>query len=563
MNPLERDVLPGQTLGGKYQLRRVLGSGGMGTVYEVEHLLTHQRGALKLLRREYARIEPVVRRFLREASAAGRIGSPHIVQTYDAGELDTGQPYIFMELLEGEPLRGLLDRRGRLTFDEACTLVAQAAAGLGAAHAAGIVHRDIKPDNLFVCAGVRPFVKILDFGISKFRLADGEAAVTRDGEMIGTPLYMAPEQVTGEHDVDPRLDVYALGVVLYEMLTGQVPHRADNLAALAQCILAGVRTPASDLLPDAPPGLDAFFDAVLAVDPRQRLPDMAAFVAGLEAVHGHLETFVGPADSHASLQTAPASSSGSVPAERSATRRRTRAGTWFGLAALAAAGGLALTWAIARRSDHAGAGVGAASVAGPRGTGSDDAPKLRSSAATESRRPAGAAGPVDRATGSPDASGFVGPTTGSPDASRSISPATGSPDAAGSMGPASSVRAGAAHPTEPASGSSAGVSDAAPALAVESEARPAPGKIGASYAGGRAGRPPSGSSAPLGEPPGAGGTSAEEAAQAPRRADLPASNARPRRRASPPPTAPAGSPETPAQQRGLSERNPFEAGSDA
>ncbi len=165
-NEPEPGALEGQILGKKFLVRRLIGCGGMGSVYEVEHVVTKRVGALKLLHERYASVGSVVARFLREASAAGRIGNRHIVETYDAGELPTGEPYIFMELLVGRSVREVIASRGRLGFEEARDIVLQAVEGLAAAHAAGIVHRDIKPDNLFVCDGERGFVKVLDFGIS-------------------------------------------------------------------------------------------------------------------------------------------------------------------------------------------------------------------------------------------------------------------------------------------------------------------------------------------------------------------------------------------------------------
>jgi len=283
MSEVERDVLVGQTLGGKYLVRRVIGVGGMGTVYEVEHELTKRTGALKLLHRHYAQVERVLRRFVREASAAGRIGSPHIVETYDAGELSSGEPYIFMELLRGEPLRARIDRYGRLPFEEARALVGQAARGLASAHAAGIVHRDLKPDNLFVCEADPPFVKILDFGISKFAAIEGDLRLTREFEAMGTPLYMSPEQVAGS-PVDARSDIYALSVVLYECVTGKLPFIANSVAALSVKILAGGAVRPSALAPELPSDLDDFLAHGMALDPSERFANMDAFARGLASV---------------------------------------------------------------------------------------------------------------------------------------------------------------------------------------------------------------------------------------------------------------------------------------
>jgi eukaryotic-like serine/threonine-protein kinase len=272
----------GQILGKKYLVRRVLGAGGMGVVYEVEHVLTKRLGALKLLHQSVASEPRIVERFVREASAAGRIGSPHIVETWDAGELPTGEPYMIMELLEGSPVRDLIANRGRLCFAEAREIVLQAAAGLAAAHAAGIVHRDVKPENLFVCSGPPPLVKLIDFGISKFGAFAANHRLTVEGTPLGTPYYMSAEQVAGKSDVDARTDVYSLGVVLYECVTGRVPFDAGTLPALSIRIFQGRFTPARELAVDAPLGLDGVLARAMAVEPSQRYASMQAFRDAIE-----------------------------------------------------------------------------------------------------------------------------------------------------------------------------------------------------------------------------------------------------------------------------------------
>jgi serine/threonine protein kinase len=268
--------LVGRTLGKRYVVRRLLGEGGMGAVYEAQHALTHRTGALKLLHPRFAAVPEVVRRFLREASVAGRIGSAHIVETIDAGELDTGVPYLFMDLLDGMPLSELVRARRQLAFDEAFDIVDQAANGLHAAHEAGIVHRDIKPENLFLCRGAPPFVKLLDFGISKFGADTADLRLTKGGSAMGTPYYMSPEQVAGCREVDARTDVYALGVVLYECVTGKVPFDAESLPALGARIHEGDFVPASRHRPDAPLGFDVLVARAMARRPADRFPSMPA-----------------------------------------------------------------------------------------------------------------------------------------------------------------------------------------------------------------------------------------------------------------------------------------------
>jgi eukaryotic-like serine/threonine-protein kinase len=279
----DEDALIGHTLGKKFVVRRRLGAGGMGAVYEAEHVLTKRVGALKLLHEHSGQSSLLVQRFLREASAAGRIGSRHIVETIDAGELPDGRPYMFMELLEGTPVSELLKRRGRLHFDEAREIVLQAAAGLSAAHAAGIVHRDVKPENLFLCRTQPPHIKLLDFGISKFE-AGAEHRLTAEGTPMGTPYYMSPEQVAGRRDLGPASDMYSLGVVLYECVTGSVPFDAETLPALSIKIFQGDYVPPSNLLSSAAPGLDAVIARMLARAPSERYADMAELRAALMAL---------------------------------------------------------------------------------------------------------------------------------------------------------------------------------------------------------------------------------------------------------------------------------------
>lgn len=274
--------LEGQTLGKKFLVRRMIGEGGMGAVYEAEHLVTKRSGALKLLHDSFVASSDIAERFLREASAAGRIGNSHIVETIDAGELPSGELYIFMELLSGRPLRDLLREKGRMPFEEARELLLQVADGLAAAHAVGIVHRDIKPDNLFLCAGARPFMKILDFGISKFAEQHNVARLTEQGATLGTPHYMSPEQVVSKRDIDARVDVYALGVVLYECVSGRVPFDADTLPALSVKIFEGQYAPASELVAGVPAGLDALLTRALARDPNQRFASVTDFAQALD-----------------------------------------------------------------------------------------------------------------------------------------------------------------------------------------------------------------------------------------------------------------------------------------
>jgi serine/threonine protein kinase len=265
-------VLPADTVvAQRLKIVRALGVGGMGAVYEVEHLLTRHRRALKLLHAEVVAVPGIVERFLREASAAGRIGNPHIVETFDAGTTEDGEPYLVMEMLQGAPLSARLQERGRLEPAEVLEIFSQVCDGVQAAHDSGIVHRDLKPENIFLVAGERPFVKLLDFGISKFDPAlTGTPQTTVEGSLLGTPYYMPPEQVRGSRDLDASADVYALGVVLYECLVGKRPFDADTLTHLAVLISEGEYVRATELCPELPPQIDAVIEKALAPDRRSR-----------------------------------------------------------------------------------------------------------------------------------------------------------------------------------------------------------------------------------------------------------------------------------------------------
>lgn len=223
---LTMSLHPGQHIDGKYRIVRLIGEGGMGAVYEGENTLISRRVAIKVLHAAVAANDAAVLRFEREAQAAGRIGSDHILDVLDLGELEGGDRYMVMEFLEGEELSSRMERLGPLPASQLAPLIQQTLVGLRAAHQAGIIHRDLKPDNLFIVAekaGQRDFVKIIDFGISKFAALSGDMAMTSTGAIMGTPYYMSPEQARGAGGVDARSDLYAVGVIMYEALSGSVP----------------------------------------------------------------------------------------------------------------------------------------------------------------------------------------------------------------------------------------------------------------------------------------------------------------------------------------------------
>jgi serine/threonine-protein kinase len=258
------DVTIGQLLDKKYRIVRLLGEGGMGAVYEGENVRIHHRVAIKLLHAGIATNQAVVERFEREAQAAGKIGSEHIVEVYDLGDLPTGARYMVMEFLDGENLTQRVTRSGKMTPQDVAPVMLQLLEGLKAAHHAGIIHRDLKPDNIFLTKakkGGGDFVKIVDFGVSKFNQMSGDSAMsmTRTGAVIGTPYYMSPEQAKGAKNTDHRSDLYSAGVVLFECITGQVPFLADTFNELMFKIVLEPPPDPEKMVP----GLDPTFAAIV------------------------------------------------------------------------------------------------------------------------------------------------------------------------------------------------------------------------------------------------------------------------------------------------------------
>ncbi len=240
-----RDPLVGGVIDDRYEVEAVLGEGGMGTVYRVRHRILERLFALKALRLELARDADLGERFLREARAVASISHPGVVQITDFGALPTGQTYFVMELLTGEPLSFVLRKGGPLPAARAVRLLLEMIEALSAAHAAGVVHRDLKPDNVLVCpTQTGETVKILDFGLAKVA---GQSRLTQAGVVFGTPHYMSPEQASGG-TVDERTDLYALGVVMYEIFTGRVPFEADSYMGVLTKHLYVAPTPPSVLL---------------------------------------------------------------------------------------------------------------------------------------------------------------------------------------------------------------------------------------------------------------------------------------------------------------------------
>jgi serine/threonine protein kinase len=228
---------PGDTIAGKYAIVKVIGEGGMGIVYEATHLRLRRRVALKmLLPHMMATSSDTVVRFEREARAAAQLRDRHVTKVLDVDTTADGLPYLVMEYLEGHDLEAELAARGPLPIGEAVGYVLQACTAMTEAHGAGIVHRDLKPSNLFLCPEREGWtVKVLDFGISKMA-DDGDARLTGTQASVGTPLYMSPEQVRSSRSVDLRTDIWALGVILYELLAGRTPFEGSTTAAAASIV---------------------------------------------------------------------------------------------------------------------------------------------------------------------------------------------------------------------------------------------------------------------------------------------------------------------------------------
>jgi eukaryotic-like serine/threonine-protein kinase len=455
-------VREGETLAGKYCIERVLGAGGMGVVVAARHLQLDEHVAIKFLLPSMLANADAVARFVREARAAVKIRSEHVARVLDVGTLDTGAPFIVMEYLEGGDLAEWLARRGPLPIEQAVDFVLQACVALADAHSLGIVHRDLKPANLF-CARRTDgeiVIKVLDFGISKMTgpAGTGPADPTKTSTVIGTPFYMSPEQMQSAKGVDARADLWALGVILFQLVTGAVPFTGESVPEIAIKVATMPPPSASALRRDLPPLLERVIGRCLEKDPSQRYSNVAELAVALaplaapraKALVERVVATVAAGGGSTQPNLTPADRSGVAPATAPAwTRSRGDPGSprrrapWLAgvLGAGALASGLGY-WAVPSvwppRSTHA-SGAEVAAAPPPARTDDPSAPVLAPPAmpppaerllaepatpepastkpaaaapAPATAHVAAAAHPVHAASVSPGASPTVGPSSG-------------------------------------------------------------------------------------------------------------------------------------------------------
>lgn len=281
---------PGELISGKYRVVRLIGDGGMGVVYEARHEVLGTSVALKFLHADLAKRPGLTQRFLQEARVSATIQSSHVTHVTDVDTAQDGSPYLVMELLSGQSLQSLLDRQGKLFVDQAIDFTLQILAGLEAAHAMGVVHRDMKPDNVFVTNSAGgPLLKLIDFGIAKLRASsEFTKGLTRAGVVMGTPEYMAPEQLVSAHTTDHRADIYSVGVMLFEMLAGCRPADGEDAEVIIAAVEAGRVRKLQELVPSLPPALVELVERATQPDREQRFESAATMRLTLGQLAGQL-----------------------------------------------------------------------------------------------------------------------------------------------------------------------------------------------------------------------------------------------------------------------------------
>jgi eukaryotic-like serine/threonine-protein kinase len=283
-------VAVGEVIGSKYKLLRLLGDGGMGSVYEAEHLRLGTHVAIKVLHSDLARRSGLIERFLQEARVSAQIRSPQVVHVTDVEATPDGIAYLVMELLQGETLAAVQKRERTLPVATACEYTLQILQALEAAHSLGVIHRDLKPDNVFVTfQGGKPIIKLIDFGIAKLKRVEGATGpvaknLTVAGMLMGTPEYMAPEQAYSAADIDVRADLYSVGVMFYEMLSGQTPAQGEDPRVVVLKVERGEVIPLVHVAPNVPPEVAGLVHRAMAPRPEMRFSSAAEMRIALEAV---------------------------------------------------------------------------------------------------------------------------------------------------------------------------------------------------------------------------------------------------------------------------------------
>ncbi len=365
--------LEGRILAGKFRFRRELGVGGMASVWLAVNEKLDREVAIKLLRSEVTKNREAVERFLSEARAAARIGSEHIADVYDVGEGPLG-PFIVMEALVGHDLAELLAEREALGPEELIPIILDVLDALGAAHDAGIVHRDLKPGNIFLHYPLpgRPNTKLMDFGVSKF--LDGSGPVhTREGILLGTPEYMAPEQLKGAANMDTRADIFSTGAVMYRALTGHFVFEGESMAEVLVNMSKGELVPVDERVPDLPPSFVAVVHKALAIKPEDRYAsahEMAqALIEVRDALYPDNDAAASRSEADATdalLALSAQSAERPLVPPKPASSGRSAVGVWAGVAGLLLVGALAFWW-VQGRSEGTTTASGAASTGAPTG----------------------------------------------------------------------------------------------------------------------------------------------------------------------------------------------------
>jgi len=362
----DRDAraLVGTTLNDAYRVVRLIGEGAMGGIYEARQLRLDKRVAIKVMTRELAVNGEALLRFHREAEITSQLGHPNIITVFDFGTTHAGQPYLVMEYLEGEDLATRLHRKTALSLPATVRITKQVASALAETHAKGVVHRDLKPANLFlVRVQGEDFAKVLDFGISKVRAAS--TALTNASTLMGTPMYMAPEQAKGETELDHLIDQWALACIAYEMLAGRPPYLGDDTAALLYQVVHQEPPRLSHFVKDLPAQVEQVIQHALSKNPGDRFPNVTAFARALEAAATGRPLPVEARDAGLNLpgvsltpvESAPTMAGNlrqiAPPIAPPPPRRRSRGAVWGGVAfaAIAIAGGVVLARRAGRRAE--------------------------------------------------------------------------------------------------------------------------------------------------------------------------------------------------------------------